>query len=134
MVFTKMENLTKNILQILRESLTILAMPAEKQIKYNGPGCVCCDLLNDYDHAYTATMSNIELTNSQKEILRKIDSAMNDMSEDDYECFNNKVLDRPAWINIRSLAKYALSEFQWKLKEFNEPQEVKPGVWHRPLS
>lgn len=127
-----MENLTKNILNILRESLTILAMPAGKQVKYNGPGCICCDLLNDYDNAFTATMSNIELTDSQTEILRKINSAMNDMCEDDYECFNNKVLDRTAWINIRSLAKHALSEFQWEIKEFNEPQEVEPGVWRRP--
>ncbi|MCI0494598.1 hypothetical protein L0Z72_06290 [candidate division KSB1 bacterium] len=127
-----MENLTKTILQILRESLTILAMPAEKQIKYNGPGCVSCDLLNDYDNAFSATISNIELSTSQKEILCKIDRTMNEMSEDDYECFNNKVLYRQAWNNLRSLAEHALSEFQWELKEFNEAQEVEPGLWRRP--
>ena len=77
-------------------------------------------------------MSNIELSNPQKEILYKIDSAMNEMSEDDYECFNNKVLDRQAWNDLRSLAEQALSEFHWGLKEINEPQEVKPGVWRRP--
>jgi hypothetical protein len=36
---------------LLREALAVLSLSADEQIRVNGPGCIACDLLNDFDHA-----------------------------------------------------------------------------------
>jgi len=36
----------------------MLALPPDEQIRVNGPGCVACDLLNDFDHARTVALEN----------------------------------------------------------------------------
>src|SRR5262249_5822268 len=39
---------------LLRDALAALAAPPDKQVRCNGPGCIACDLLNDFDHARLA--------------------------------------------------------------------------------
>ena len=36
---------------LLREALAVLALPPDEQVRVNGPGCVVCDLLEDFESA-----------------------------------------------------------------------------------
>src|SRR5437879_3265369 len=75
---------------LLREALAALALPADEQIRVNGPGCVACDLLNDFDHGRLLAVGNDPpLPEEQRRILDAIDSVMRSMQAPDFECFNN---------------------------------------------
>jgi hypothetical protein len=82
--------------RLLRDALAVLALPAEEQIRANGPGCVVCDLLEDFHHAHTVARDNIPgLSAEQRGLLDQIDATMKGMHQSDLECFNNDVLRRP---------------------------------------
>ena len=77
---------------LLRESLAVLALPVGEQVRSNGPGCVACDLLNDFDHARIVAMENApQLSDEHARILDAIDNLIRLMQEPDFECFNNGV-------------------------------------------
>lgn len=120
---------------LLREALAVLALPADEQVRANGPGCVACDLLNDFDHARLVAVGNAaeQLSDEQRKLLDTIDGVMRAMQKPDYECFTSAVLHRPVWQQLRELATEALSVFGWPATV--EPfVEVQPGVWRRPNS
>jgi hypothetical protein len=50
------------------------------------------------------------------------------------ECFNNEVIQRPAWAILRNLAGSALREFGWEDAKVQVFVENQPGLWHRPPS
>ncbi len=118
---------------LLREALAMLALPADEQVRANGPGCAACDLLNDFDHVWNVVIgNNSRLSANQRQILAAIDDAMRSTKGPDFECFSNDVLRRPVWQELRELAADALRHFGWegvKVKPFAEAQ---PGVWRRP--
>jgi hypothetical protein len=117
---------------LLREALAVLALPADEQVRVNGPGCVACDLLNDFDHARTVAGGNdAKLSNEQRQSLDEIDGVMLSMEKPDFECFNNKVLRRPAWTRLRELAADALRQFGWEDTAVEPFVEVEPAVWRR---
>lgn len=119
---------------MLRRALAVLAMPAESQVRANGPGgCVACDLITDFDVASQVSLQNDgELQDSQRVSLKRVASAMESLKKADCVCFDNAVLDRPAWQIIRELAAGALSSLGWSQTEVPPFVEIKPGVWHRP--
>src|ERR1700722_11042531 len=118
---------------LLCEALVILALPAEEQVRANGPGCVACDLLNDFDHARNVAIGNNSLlSDSQRKILNAIDEVIGSMLGPDFECFNNEVLHRPVWQRLRELAADALRRLGWEGSAVEPFAEVQPGVWRRP--
>lgn len=119
---------------MLRQALAVLAMPAESQVRANGPGgCVTCDLVTDFDNYCQVVLQNDpELQEPQRASLERVASAIESLQEADCVCFDNSVLDRPAWRKIRELATAALAEFGWSDTEVPPFVEIKPGVWHRP--
>ena len=121
--------------RLLRDALAVLALPPDQQVRANGPGCVACDLLNDFDHARTVAIGNApNLSNEQRGLLDRIDATMRAMEQADFECFNNEVVRRPAWQQLRDLASESLRVFGWESVVVRPCVEVQPGVWHRPLS
>jgi hypothetical protein len=121
--------------KLLREALTILALPADEQVRVNGPGCVTCDLLEDFDHARrVATGNEAELSDDQRRSLEAINAVMRSMEKPDFECFNNEVLRRPVWEGLRKLAADALRLFGWEGTVVEPFVEVEPGVWRRAPS
>jgi hypothetical protein len=119
---------------LLRDALAALASPADEQVRANGPGCIACDLLEDFDHARLVTLGNAELSEAQHESLNRIDAEVQAMQPQDLECFDNEVIRRPAWEVLRPLAGSALREFGWENAKAQVFVETRPGVWHRPPS
>ncbi len=121
--------------QLLRDTLAVLALTPAEQVRSNGPGCVSCDLLNDFDHARSVALANAtELSDEKRILLDQIDAAMQAMEKPDFECFNNDVLFRPAWQRLRELATETLRAFEWEQVIVPPFEETQPGIWHRPLS
>jgi len=121
--------------RLLRDALAVLALPPDEQVRVNGPGCVACDLLNDFDHARTVALGNAPgLSEKQRGWLDRIDAAMRGMQQPDFECFNNEVVRRPVWQELRELAAEALRTFGWDRLTVRPFEEVQPAVWHRPLA
>jgi hypothetical protein len=121
--------------RLLRDALAALALPPDEQVRVNGPLCVACELLNDFDHARTVVLGNAgNLTEEQRGLLDLIDGTMRAMERADFECFNNEVVRRPVWEQLRELAADALREFGWENAVVHPFVEVQPGVWHRPPS
>jgi hypothetical protein len=51
------------------------ALPSDEQVRVNGPGCVACDLFNDFDHARTVALGNApDLSEAQQALLEAEDS------------------------------------------------------------
>jgi hypothetical protein len=120
---------------LLRDALAILALPPDEQVRVNGPGCVACDVLNDFDHARAVALGNAPgLSEEQRGLLDRIDATMRAMQQPDFECFNNEVVRRPVWQDLRERAAEALRAFGWERARVQPSVEVQPGVWHRPLS
>jgi hypothetical protein len=121
--------------RLLRDALAVLALSPDEQIRANGPGCVACDLLNDFDIARMAAIGNApSLSQGQRQSLDQIDATMRTMEELDFVCFDNKVLHRPVWQQLRELAADALWTFGWEEVTVQPFVEVQKGVWKRPLS
>jgi hypothetical protein len=113
--------------------LAVLALPADEQVRVNGPGCVVCDLREDFDHARTVAVENApRLSDEQRQLLGALDSVIRSMQGPDIDCSNNEVLRRPAWQRLRELAAQALRAFGWEGTAVEPFVEIKPGVWHRP--
>ena len=118
---------------LLREALAMLAMPAAEQARLNGPGCLACDLMEDFDHARRVALSDTTgLTADQRTLLDRIGGAFEAMEPADFTCFDNSVVERPAWAAVRVTATDALREFGWENTTVAPFEEVEPGVWRRP--
>jgi hypothetical protein len=118
---------------LLREALAVLALPADEQVRVNGPGCAVCDLREDFYHARTVALENAsQLSEEQRNILGAIDSVVRSMQGPDIDCFNNEGFRRPVWQRLRELAADALCTFGWEGAVVEPFVEVEPGVWRRP--
>lgn len=118
---------------LLRESLAILALPAEEQVCVNGPGCVSCDLTEDFMHARAVAIEHApNLSGPQRQILDTIEGVFNSMQEADDACFDEDAICRPNWQRVRELAAEALRLFGWEGTVVPPFVEIKPGVWQRP--
>jgi hypothetical protein len=120
---------------LLRDALAVLALAPEEQVHVNGPGCVACDLLENFDHGRTLALANpSRLSKEQRELVDRIDSAIQGMEKGDVECGNDDIVRRPVWQQLRQLAAEALRSFGWQGVAVAPFQEVQPGVWQRPLA
>jgi hypothetical protein len=72
-------------LRLLRDALTALALPMGEQIRVNGPGCVACDLFEDFDHArIVAVGSENRFSGNQSQMLEAIDHAFQSMQGSEF--------------------------------------------------
>lgn len=119
---------------LLLDALAILAAAPDEQIRANGPGCIACDLPEEFEHAWRVTVTYGAISESQRDSLDKIDAHFRAMSDSDRECGNDDVLWRPAWQEMRDLAKQALALFGWDSARAEPMVEIEPGHWRRPPS
>jgi hypothetical protein len=117
---------------LLRESLSILAMPAIEQCRLNSPGCITCELFEDFKNARMCAVGSGELTAVQRLSLDRIEADFRDMPPSDCECRVDEVLHRESWERIRMLATDSLATFGWKIADVRSIVEVSPGVLVRP--
>lgn len=121
--------------RLLHEVLAVLALPPDEQVRVNGPGCVTCDLLENFDHAHTFAIGNaLHLSEGQHILLDRINDAMRLMEPLDFECFKNDVLRRPLWQQLRALAAEALRAFGWERIKIEPFVEIQPGIFQRRVT
>lgn len=121
---------------LLRDAVVSLSLPAAEQCRVTAPGCVACELLNDFDHAYKCFSQSCvdRLTPKRSQLLGEIDRTMDSMSDPDFVCFDPSVLDRPVWATLRDLAAQAVALFGWQDHVVSPYTEIAPGIWRRPAS
>lgn len=122
--------------RLLREALAALALPPGEQGRVTEPGCVTCELLEDFDHARLVALGQASdiLSEEQRLLLDRINILMEGMQQADFECFNSAVLLRPVWQQLRELAAEALCQFGWEGTTIHPFVESELGVWRRPPS
>jgi hypothetical protein len=98
----------------LGEALNGLALSADGQIRRSGLDCAACELLYDFDLARAVAADDPRLTGEERACLGAIERAVQSMTESDRECFNDEVLGRPAWQELRRLAAEGLRTFGWE--------------------
>jgi hypothetical protein len=117
---------------LLREALAVLALPADEQIRINGPGCVICDLFEEFNHGRSvASEYGATLSEEQRRILYAIDAVLRSMPKADYECGNEDAI-RPLWQRVRELAAEAQRMFGWEGTVVEPFTEIRPRIWQRP--
>lgn len=119
---------------LLRDALVMLSLPPAEQQRLNGPGCLTCDLLEDFQLAWRVARedSTVELTPEQLRALQEISQALDALSKEDCECFSLEAVSRPAWQAIREQAVVALPLLGWQDATVKPFTETSPGVWARP--
>lgn len=116
------------ILELLKNSVQLLACPAEIQLgKFPDFVHAPDELALDFDNFRTAFEGNFgaELTDKQRSCLNSIDQSLLQMPK---ECFSREgVLDSPEWRHIHSLAAEALKAFERPLDDPPRRDESIPG-------
>jgi hypothetical protein len=119
----------------LRNALVMLSLPPAEQQRLNGPGCLTCDMPEDYLLAWRVAQEDpaIQFTPEQSRVLQEISQAVDALTEEDYECFSLEAVSRPAWQAIREQAIAALLLFGWQDATVEPFTETSPSVWTRPV-
>jgi hypothetical protein len=129
--------------QQFKNSIIALASEPEVQVKIHAPGCITCDLALDFDSWYRSYLDiyNHTLTEIQRCLLARIDTVLEEMGRDDFECLWVKdpselgislsVLQSEKWVQIRELAHQTLKEFNWQMETLPTYVRVSEGVWHK---
>jgi hypothetical protein len=119
---------------LLKDALVMLSLPPAEQRRLNGPGCLTCDMFEDYQQALSVTQHDgaIQFTPAQSRVLQEIGHALNALAKEDCECFASEAVCRPAWQAIREIAFAALPLFGWQGATIRPFSERSPGVWTRP--
>jgi hypothetical protein len=126
---------TDAILKTFKGTLQALALPPAEQVRVTMPGCVTCDLYEDFTlyHRLFLGESGETLTPAQQEALARVVETLEAVPPEAQECFEASMLEHQAWADVRGVAQAALKELGWAAEAPSEFQQVKPGVWHRPL-
>lgn len=124
---------TNLIRQLLRDSLVALSLPAEQQIGVTHPGCVSCELIEDFTHAYLCFRQSCpdELSDETAALLKQIDDSIESLDDVDCICFDNTVMNRPKWTQLRTLATRTIDAMGWTDFTLTPYSEIEPGVWQR---
>lgn len=127
-----MENNDKYIIKEFQYALILLSLPKDEQIQKLSPGCITCELYNEYDSFLESYINNKELLENQKDKLLHIKNYMDSMDNDKYfECFNNSVLDSKEWEHVRELAKQAIDLLGIEEIKIPDFEETEPGIFKR---
>lgn len=119
--------------RLLRDALTALSLPPTEQCRVTEPGCVGCELVEDFAHAYHCVTDggSPHLNRKQKAVLADLDATIRQLTDADCVCFDPTILSRPVWNDIRKLARVALLSFDWIDHTIQPYTETEEGVWRR---
>ena len=111
----------------------MLSLPPEEQARLNGPGCLTCDMSEDFHSAWEAVKHDkvSKFTPQQSELLEQIRQTLDSLKQSDCECFNPEMVKRPAWQSLREQSRAALLALGWEDATVQPYVEKSPGVWER---
>ena len=116
-----------------RYAIQALAADPDAQIATLSPGCVTCELYEDfagYYQAYLDAFAN-DLIEPQRAQIIALHDALEAMPDADCECGNVDLLNRESWSRVRKMARAALESLGWPLQPPPAFHEIEPGVWKR---
>ena len=116
-----------------RTTVQMLALEPADQIRVNQPCCTTCELATDYDawsESYSSTHAS-RLSAAQIRSIHNLTVALDSVPPADFECWNNAVLHRTSWQQVRAAARTVLTAFGWPLEAPPELIEVSKGVFQR---
>src|ERR1700749_4063587 len=110
----------------------ILALASDKQsqISYSTPGCVVCDLTEDFETYGKRCFDSANYSIEQSELIGELNHLIDQFIELGYECFDTDVLDSEQWNEIRAKALYTLSGFGYSIMPLPQNVETRPGTWN----
>ncbi|GED14595.1 hypothetical protein AM501_06145 [Aneurinibacillus migulanus] len=110
-------------------ALFALSLTKDKQIQYNSPGCISCDLIEDfllYSRLYEEKMQG----KLNHDVLNAINSVREGIDElDMHDCFDNDDLDKAEWESVREISKKALIILGINNMDLPAYVEIGNGVW-----
>ena len=124
---------TTGIEREFRWAIQALASDPDAQVAALSPGCITCELYEGFFgfvEPYLDVFAET-LTESQHAQIHVLREALDEIPDNDCECFNNSVLDRESWHNVRMIARNALEMLGWPLESPPGFHETEPGVWRR---
>ena len=108
--------------RLLRDALVALSLPHDEQARVNSPGCLACDLLTDFGHARGVVMGDPgALSEEQRLLLDRINASIETLAPEDYECFNDAVVQRPATTRSSASAKHSTNAASTRARSMNAP-------------
>jgi hypothetical protein len=116
-----------------RTSVQMLALEPAEQVRVNQPCCTTCELATDYEawsESYLSTHAS-QIAAAQIRSIQNLTAALDSVPQADFECWNNAVLHRDSWHQVRAAARTVLSAFGWPLEAPPELIEVSKGVFQR---
>lgn len=119
---------------LLKDALVMLALPPEEQQRLNAPGCLTCDLYEDFQAAWRAAQNDADLglTSEQRGALQALSQALEALAPEDCDCLTPGAVRGPGWQAIRQQAAAALPCFGWQHTTVRPFNQTSPGVWTRP--
>ena len=114
----------------------ILALASDKQsqISYTTPGCVVCDLIEDFETYGKRCFETANYSTEECELIGELNLLIDQLIELGYECFDTDVLDSMLWNEIRAKASSALSKFGYRIIPLPQSIETQLGVWKIDIS
>ena len=107
----------------------MLSLEKEDQIQSNGPGCVTCDLYEEFKHRYEFIIEKDFYCLDYKEIgLTDLYNTLINLKEDEMICFNNEMLNTIGWNEVRSKASIVCNNLGIKRK-INPMIEIGNGIY-----
>lgn len=119
----------KGLYKKLVISIIALASDSKTQIEFTHPGCVLCDLFDDFDSYASHFFKDNSFNEWQRQKITQINKAIDSILADKPECFDKSILDSDKWVQLRKIAKETLHSFNIKMTELPKSVETEPGVW-----
>lgn len=125
----------KYVISELRCAVQALSSKASDQIIACEPGCVICELIDDFELGMRLIEENYLscLSETQKEHLRQLAETLNHPININHECGEYELLSGPVWEKTRAEAKIVLDDFGWPFEPPPSFKEIEKGVWKRKM-
>lgn len=112
-------------------ALIALTRPAEEQVRESWPGCVECELYEDFVLYLRVFREWWTVPDEKDAALDAVMRAVDDAVEQNHDCSDITLVERPAWDTVRAEAEAALRVLGWEGIEMTHFEWVQPSVLHR---
>ena len=122
------EGLRRNLMT----SLTALTRPAEEQVRETWPGCVVCELYDDFESDLRYYREAWEVAPEAGAALDSVLRVLDETVAPEHPCDDLTLVERPEWDRVRAEAASALRVLGWEGLRMTHYEWVAPGVLQRP--
>jgi hypothetical protein len=114
-----------------QDSLALLTLPIEEQLKLTEGACPTCELINGFTLSWENEIQEKENLSPMVTSIQEIDRIMGEFEEYEYECFDPKALESDRWAQIRLLASALIKEMNLKIERVTEWNELSESTKQR---